>query len=212
LGTREFAVVVDPETDRVTFIPLVPINSIQGLQRAAWAGFGGRVALWARIAYRFLLFISAFLTDCERFKIAPRWSCGETEMARPDLHKLSAPVEALRPALDEAYKRLDAQWDEVARCFKELPIPTTVSYTFEPEDEHSNFACLVWQKWNGKKRLCIESNYFNPSSNPYSDYEVTTIPFEEWSGQQRVDMLEHLPGLFAAAARATEEFIEKTKN
>jgi hypothetical protein len=133
-------------------------------------------------------------------------------MAKPDLRKLSAPIEALRPALDEAYKRLDAKWDEVAGCLKELPIPTRVSYTFDPDDEQPSFTCLVWQKWNGKKRLCIEFNYFNPGNNPYSDYEVTTIPYEEWSGPQRVEMLEHLPGLFAAAERATEEFIEKTKN
>ena len=31
---RNRAVVVDPETDRATFIALVHINSIQGLQRA----------------------------------------------------------------------------------------------------------------------------------------------------------------------------------
>ena len=130
-----------------------------------------------------------------------------------DLRKLSAPVEALRPELSAAYKRLDAKWDEIVKCLKSLPIPSSISFTHDhnewnPED----FSCIVWRKYNGKKRICIEVHIFNPNSNPYTDYDVTTTPYEEWSGEQRVDMLEHVPGLFAAAEKATREFIEKTQN
>lgn len=133
-------------------------------------------------------------------------------MVSLDLRKLAAPVEALRPALDEAYQRLDAQWEEIAKCLKALPIPCTISFSFSSDEFHpENFDCLVWKKWSGKKRICIESHQYSPN-NPYTDYEVTTTPYEEWSGQQRIDMLEHVPGLFDAAAKQTEEFIQKTKS
>ncbi len=131
-----------------------------------------------------------------------------------DLRKLSAPIEALRPALGEAYQRLDAKWNEIAEVLKSLPIPTEVSYTYSTDDYHpEDSACLVWKKWNGKKRICLEFHSFNPNNdNPYSDYDIVTTPFEEWSGQQRIDMLKHVPGLFDAAAKATQDFIEKTKS
>jgi len=131
-----------------------------------------------------------------------------------NLQKLSAPVESLRTALTEAYERLDAKWDEISKCLKSLPIPCAVSYTYSYNDlnpeEHT---CFIWKKWNGKKRVCIEVHIFNPN-NPYSDsdFEVTTTPYEEWSGEQRIKMLEHVPGLFEAAEKQTKEFIEKTKN
>ncbi len=129
-----------------------------------------------------------------------------------DLRKLSAPIEALRPALGDAYKRLDSKWDEIAEALKSLAIPTDVFYTYTTDDFRSeDIACLAWRKWNGKKRICLEYHSFNPNGNPYSDYDVTTTPYEEWSGQQRIDMLEHVPGLFDAAAKATQEFIDKTK-
>lgn len=129
-----------------------------------------------------------------------------------DLEKLSAPVEALRPALTEAYQRLDAKWDEITKCLKALPIPCDVSYTYDRNDYHpEDYACLVWKKWHGKKRICIEIHIFNPN-NQYTDYEITTTPYEEWSGEQRIKMLEHVPGLFEAAEKKTEEFIAKTKN
>jgi hypothetical protein len=129
-------------------------------------------------------------------------------MVNLDLRELSAPVEALRLDLKAAYERLDSKWNEVVKIFKSLPIPTSVSFTFEnhewsPED----CKCLVWKKWNGKKRICIESHVYNHGSCQYSDYDVTTTPYEEWSGQQRIDMLEHVPSLFAAAEEATRAFI-----
>ena len=129
-------------------------------------------------------------------------------MVNFDLRKLSAPVEALRPELDEAYKRLDAKWEGIATCLNGLSIPCSVSYTFSVEDPNhpENYDCLVWKKWNGKKRICIEACRF------YSDYDVTTTPYDEWSGQQRIDMLEHVPCLFDAAAKQTKDFIDKTKN
>ena len=130
-----------------------------------------------------------------------------------DLRKLSAPVEALRPALIKAYQRLDAKWDEITNCLKALPIPCTISYVYESSDmfpEDCN--CIEWKKWSGKKRVCIVMYRHDPSANPHSDYDCTTTPYEEWSGQQRSDMLAHVPRLFEAAQKQTKEFIEKTKN
>jgi hypothetical protein len=129
-----------------------------------------------------------------------------------DLRKLSAPVEALRTELDDAYKRLDAKWAEIETVLKKLPIPCSVSFNYSDDEWNPEDAdCLVWKKWNKKKRICIVYHRFNPGSNPYSDYETTTVPYDEWSGQQRIDMLEHVPGLFEEAAKETKEFIEKTK-
>ncbi len=128
-----------------------------------------------------------------------------------DLRKLSAPVEALRSELSEAYQRLDAKWNEISECLKALPIPCPVSHIFASDDYRpENFECLVWKKWNGKRRICVESHVFNPN-NPYTDYEVTTTPYEEWSGEQRVYLPDHVPGLFEAAEKQTKEFIEKAK-
>ncbi len=127
-----------------------------------------------------------------------------------DLRKLSAPIEELRPKLDAAYKRLDAQWGEIEACLKKLPIPCDVSYAYsedpwQPEDCN----CLEWKKWNGKKRICIVAYHINPQS---SDYDETTTPYDEWSGEQRIEMLEHVPGLFDAVAKQTKEFIDRAKN
>jgi hypothetical protein len=131
-----------------------------------------------------------------------------------DVRKLSAPIEALRPALGDAYKRLDSKWDEIAETFKSLSIPVEVSYKYcSDEYRPDDSAYLVWKKWNGKKRICLEFHSFNPNNdNPFSDYDVKTTPYEEWSGQQRLDMLKHVPGLFDAAAKATQDFINKTKS
>lgn len=136
-------------------------------------------------------------------------------MVKINLGELSAPIEALRPALDEAYKRLDEKWQEITTCLKSLPIPCNVSYKYCGGDQYApaDYSCLVWRKWNGKKRICIEHNFFNPNLEySGSDFEVTTIPYEEWSGEMRIEMLEHVPGLFAAAAEETKEFIAKTQD
>ena len=134
-------------------------------------------------------------------------------MVKLDLRKLSAPVEALRPQLDDAYKRLDSKWAEIVACLKSLPIPTSISYTYL-SDEGMDYQCLCWKKWNGKNRICHEAHLFHGGQNPLhdSDFDVTTTPYEEWSGQRRIDMLNHVPGLFEAAADQTKEFIQKTRN
>ena len=134
-------------------------------------------------------------------------------MVNLDLRKLSAPIEALRPQLDEAYDRLDLKWAEIVNCLKSLPIPTSVSYTYS-EDPGMHYESLCWQKWNGKFRICHKSHLYHGGQNPHheSDFDVTTTPYEEWSGQRRIDMLEHVPGLFETAAKKTKEFIQKTEN
>lgn len=131
-------------------------------------------------------------------------------MSVEDMRKLSAQIEAMRPALDEAYKRLDARWSEVVETLKSLPIPTDVSFTYHEPPNSGDSSCLVWHKFGGKRRICIEHNIFNPNNgDPESDWEVITVPYEEWSGSQRIEMLKHVPGLFKAALDATRKFIDK---
>lgn len=128
-----------------------------------------------------------------------------------DLRKLSAPIESLRGELTEAYNRLDARWSEITKCLAGLPIPCTVSYKYDECDfAPDNFSCLTWKKWNGKKRICIEVYYYNPN-NPASEHEVQTTPYEEWSGEERIRMLAHVPELFKAAEEQTKAFISKTQ-
>ncbi|HBE71251.1 MAG TPA: hypothetical protein DDW52_24150 [Planctomycetaceae bacterium] len=126
-----------------------------------------------------------------------------------DLRKLSAPIEALRPEIKQAYANLDRKWEAIADCLK--PVPVAVSYAYFQDE--GDFDCLVWQKWNGKKRICIQVNVFKQqSAYGGGDYETTTTPYEEWSAEQRAYMLRHVPGLFEAAEKQTREFIEQTKN
>ena len=126
-----------------------------------------------------------------------------------DLRALSAPIEFLRPELEEAYGRLNLKWDQVCKCLASLPIPTTVSYEYDRDREDEDFACLTWEKFKTRRTLLKEVYVFNPDAE--EGYDVHTKPFDEWSGQERVEMLDHIPGLFAAAEKATKEFIEKTK-
>ena len=133
-------------------------------------------------------------------------------MANLDLRKLSASLEALRPEVDAAYKRLDAKWKAVTDQLRSLPIPCNVQYTFD-EDDYSpeNYLALEWRKWNGSKRICIVSYYME--SGPEGPEEASsTTPYEEWSGEQRVEMLQHIPKLFEAAVAQTKSFIERTKD
>lgn len=132
-------------------------------------------------------------------------------MVELNLRELSAPIEALRPEVSEAYKRLDAKWAQIAECLNELPIPCPISYTYDECDwDPENFACLSWKKWNGKRRVCKEVHFFDPN-RPHSNYEITTTPYDEWSGEQRAELLKHVPGLFKAAEAQIKKFIEQTK-
>lgn len=128
-----------------------------------------------------------------------------------DLSELSAPIEALRADVDAAYKRLDAKWDAVSKALKKLPIPCDVGYTFD-EDPYHHPDCLrlEWRKWKGKKRLCIVSCYMQMTPDGPEEAESVT-PYEEWGGEQRIDMLKHVPKLFEAAAKQTKAFIVKTE-
>lgn len=128
-----------------------------------------------------------------------------------DLRELSAPIEALRSDVDAAYKRLDAKWDAVAKALKKLPIPCDVGYTFDEDTYHPpDCVRLEWRKWKGKKRLCIVSCYMHMTPvGP--DIAENVTPYEEWGGEQRIDMLRHVPKLFEAAAEQTKAFVAKTE-
>ena len=129
-----------------------------------------------------------------------------------NLRELSASVESLRPEVDAAYKRLDAKWDEIASELKKLPIPCAVGFTYSERYGHpEDYNRLEWKKWSGKKRICIV--YYRWDHNPITgeDTEETTIPYDEWSAEQRLEMLEHVPNLFASAIEQVNEFVNKTK-
>ncbi|MBX3447993.1 MAG: hypothetical protein KF777_00450 [Planctomycetaceae bacterium] len=125
-----------------------------------------------------------------------------------DLGALSAPIEALRSDVNEAYKRLDERWNEVSSALKKLPIPCSVSTVFD-QDEYGGFwtECLEWRKWKGSWRLCIVS-YVLDSSRGEETKDV--VPYEEWSAEHRLNLLNFVPSLFENAAKQTKQFISRT--
>jgi hypothetical protein len=135
-----------------------------------------------------------------------------TEMVDFDLSELSAPLESLRAEVKAAYKRLDSKWQEITDKLKKLPIPCDVSYTYWESDYcPADCTALEFKKWKGSKRICLVS--YGLEQTPYGqDVSSVTTPYDEWSGEQRVEMLEHVPGLFEAAVKQTKDFIERTKD
>jgi hypothetical protein len=129
-------------------------------------------------------------------------------MSDLDLGALSAPIEALRDEVKAAYARLDAKWEAIAEQLRKLPIPGTVSATIWGDDSRYEFYCLDFRKHKGKKRICTAMYSFNSQTG---DEEIDVTPYEEWSGEQRVELLTHVPKLFAEAEKKTKEFIEKTQ-
>jgi hypothetical protein len=133
----------------------------------------------------------------------------EGHMAKLDLRALSAPLEALRPDVKAAYERLDAKWDEIAKLLRKLPIPSDVSYVFDMDPEcPPDCEALEFRKHKGERRICVASySYFASSNGEGRTCRVT--PFEEWSGEQRIAMLEHVPKLFEEAESAVKAFLAR---
>lgn len=133
-------------------------------------------------------------------------------MVKLDLRALSAPLENLRPEVASAYKRLDAQWEAITATLKKLPIPCDIGCVlYEAPEDHGCYSQLEWRKCQGKKKVCIV--WHSRGNGPYGYEETEEVtPYEEWSGGQRIEMLQHVPNLFVAAAKQTKEFIAKTRN
>jgi len=128
-----------------------------------------------------------------------------------DLRKLSAPLAALGPEVDAAYKRLDDQWDAITKQLRKLPIPCTISHKISHDGSGHEWISLEFRKWKGAKRLCVTYHSEGNGPNGWDESEEVT-PFEEWSGEQRVDMLRHVPGLFKSAVKQVQHFIDRTKD
>lgn len=127
-----------------------------------------------------------------------------------DLRELSAPLENLRSDVEAAYKRLDEQWDKVSKELAKLPIPVDVDFTYYCESHGNHWVNLSWRKWKGKKRICIVSHHEGNGPDGYEIEEIVT-PYEEWGGELRISMLQHVPKLFDAAIEQTKAFIAKTQ-
>ena len=124
-------------------------------------------------------------------------------MTNFDLDALSAPLEALRDDVTQAYKRLDAAWAKVAAKFEKLPIPIDVSHSYWGDKHESK--SLEYRKLRGAKRFCITT-----SVNQSPD-EETIKPYEEWSASERRYMLKFVPKLMEDAVKQIQSFIESTK-
>lgn len=124
-------------------------------------------------------------------------------MAELDLRALSAPLQILLQDVVDAYGRLDAKWTAVTEALDKFPIPGVPSCMIWNSPEHDDYSCLEYKKVNGKKRVCI-TQYRDAGT----DIErVSTTPYEEWSVEQRMSMLDHVPGLFESAQALMKKFI-----
>src|SRR5690606_24670966 len=93
---------------------------------------------------------------------------------------------------------------------EKLPIPCTVGFVYS-ENPHNpdEYMTLEWRKWKGKRRVCIVHNYIDMNPGGELDEAEDVTPYEEWSAEQRVEMLRHIPSLFAAAETQTRKFIAR---
>ena len=129
-----------------------------------------------------------------------------------DLGELSAPLEALRPEVKAAYKRLDSRWQAITNQLRQLSLPCSICYQISSRDDGGpEGVYLEYRKWKGIKRICIVSCWFEHSHYGMEMAEDVT-PYEEWSGEQRVDMLRHVPDLFRVAVEQVKRFVEQTKD
>ena len=71
---------------------------------------------------------------------------------------------------------------------------------------------LEWRKWRGKYRFCYTHHDYE-FDEYLNDHEATedVTPYDEWSAERRVEMLEFVPALFENAVKQIEKFIAKTK-
>lgn len=127
-------------------------------------------------------------------------------MADSDLRALSARLEALQPEVEAAYTRLDAKWEEIIDVLRRVSVPSRISVTYLEADDGDHWK-LEFMKWKGEKRLCDCYYTFNPDENDFHRSSVT--PYEEWSAETRIDLLEYVPDLFEEAEKVTKEFIKK---
>jgi hypothetical protein len=153
----------------------------------------------------------AFRPQQGNFEMTSKSERKGAKMADLDLRKLSAPVEAMRENVRSAYKLLDAQWKAIASQLADLPIPCDVSHTYSECDyDPSQYSTLEWRKLKGGRRICQVHHHLDINRNngePEIHEEVT--PFEEWSAETKLALLEQVPGLFEAAAKATAAFVNK---
>ena len=129
-----------------------------------------------------------------------------------DLRRLSAPIEALRNELSEAYERLDAKWAAIHDCLKALPIPVDVEVTYQEDIDQVESSSLAWIKWSGRRRICTRHYHSIHENDQVIHVDCKTVPYEEWSGGERRDLLNHVPGLFNVAKQKTQEFINDSQN
>ncbi|MEM6798787.1 MAG: hypothetical protein AAF589_04665 [Planctomycetota bacterium] len=130
-------------------------------------------------------------------------------MSELDLQKLSAPIEALKPEVINAYKAIDSTWESVGRKLSDLTIPCDVKYCYSENPVYDGqHYCLEWRKYKGKKRFC--DVYYSLVHDEYGIDEAERVtPYDEWSAEERLKMLEYVPSLFAEAEKSVKAFIAK---
>lgn len=128
------------------------------------------------------------------------------EMA--DLDSLYAQIQKLRPDVETAYKRLETRWQNTYDAFNKLPIPCKISTCVHVE-EGSSYDVethLEWRKYKGTRRFCITHYWYEVA---IQEDRENIIPFEEWSTEQKIDFLNHLPSLLKNAESQIKKFLSK---
>ena len=129
----------------------------------------------------------------------------EKQPAHLDLDELSAPIKDMGLDVKSAYQKLDSEGERITASRRGLSIPLPVSHKLNLLSVSNQF--LEFRKWKGSKRVCL--SYCDPHD---SSAQLETYPLDEWSAEERLEMLKHVPGLFSEAEKATRKFVESVRN
>ena len=123
---------------------------------------------------------------------------------RFDLDELAAPIEELRPRLDEAYQDLNDEWKTISKRLRAISVPCRVSLEL-PRWQPDAARFLEWRKQGKAWRFCLVTK----KENAGGEEVVTVRPLPQWTAQERMNTLQHVPDFFAEAEKRTRWFIRK---
>ena len=142
---------------------------------------------------------------------------------RFDLDELAAPLERLRPEVEQAYASLETDWAAITERLRTLPIPQRVVVELPPWGQNVD-RTLEWRKHSGSWRFCLVhtrppkpgrpngqgKRSPRPNGQPnVAQPHVEVRPLEQWTGQERMNTLQYVPALFEQAEKQTRAFIRK---
>ena len=135
---------------------------------------------------------------------------------RFDLEELAAPIENLKSELHDAYQALDDEWEAIDRKVRSLAIPCRVTLPLQPWGNMTERS-LEWRKFKKTWRFCVvvkrppgphEKKKAKAENREPAEF-VDVCPLEQWTAQERMNLLQHVPKFFEQATSDTKAFIRR---